>query len=56
MARRRAQIEASVVRYLQQLDTANRQEPSSAPHLVVEPPKRAGFGLVQAEGPPNSTS
>ena len=28
MARRRAQIEASVARYLQQLDTADRQEPS----------------------------
>ena len=27
MARRRAQIEASVARYLQQLDTADRQEP-----------------------------
>ena len=30
MARRRAQIEASVARYLQQLDTADRQEPSDA--------------------------
>ena len=30
MARRRAQIEASVARYLQQLDTADRQEPSEA--------------------------
>ena len=30
MARRRAQIEASVARYLQQLDTADRQEPSAA--------------------------
>jgi hypothetical protein len=30
MARRRAQIEASVARYLQQLDTADRQEPSVA--------------------------
>jgi Transposase DDE domain len=29
-ARRRAQIEASVARYLQQLDTADRQEPSEA--------------------------
>ena len=28
MERRRAQIEASVARYLQQLDTADRQEPS----------------------------
>ena len=28
MARRRDQIEASVARYLQQLDTADRQEPS----------------------------
>jgi transposase len=28
MARRRAQIEASVALYLQQLDTADRQEPS----------------------------
>ena len=30
MARRRAQIEASVARYLQQLDTADLQEPSEA--------------------------
>jgi len=30
MARRRAQIEESVARYLQQLDTADRQEPSEA--------------------------
>jgi transposase len=30
MARRRAQIEASVARYLEQLDTADRQEPSDA--------------------------
>ena len=30
MARRRGQIEASVARYLQQLDTADRQEPSEA--------------------------
>lgn len=30
MARRRAQIEQSVARYLQQLDTADRQEPSEA--------------------------
>jgi transposase len=30
MARRLAQIEASVARYLQQLDTADRQEPSEA--------------------------
>jgi hypothetical protein len=30
MARRRTQIEASVARYLQQLDTADRQEPSDA--------------------------
>ena len=30
MARRRAQIEASVARYPQQLDTADRQEPSEA--------------------------
>ena len=30
MARRRAQIETSVARYLQQLDTADRQEPSEA--------------------------
>jgi transposase len=30
MARRRAQIEASVARYLQQLDTADRHEPSDA--------------------------
>jgi transposase len=30
MARRRAQIEASVARYLQQLDTADRQEPFAA--------------------------
>ena len=30
MARRRAQIEASVARYLRQLDTADRQEPSEA--------------------------
>ena len=30
MARRRAQIEESVARYLQQLDTADRQEPSDA--------------------------
>jgi transposase len=30
MAQRRAQIEASVARYLQQLDTADRQEPSEA--------------------------
>ncbi len=30
MERRRAQIEASVARYLQQLDTADRQEPSDA--------------------------
>jgi len=30
MARRMAQIEESVVRYLQQLDTADRQEPSEA--------------------------
>src|SRR4029453_3830769 len=30
LARRRAQIEASVPRYLQQLDTADRQEPSEA--------------------------
>jgi hypothetical protein len=30
MARRRAQIEASVARSLQQLDTADRQEPSEA--------------------------
>jgi transposase len=30
MERRRAQIEASVARYLQQLDTADRQEPSEA--------------------------
>ena len=30
MARRRGQIEASVARYLQQLDTADRQEPSDA--------------------------
>jgi transposase len=30
MARRRAQIEASVSRYLQQLDTADRHEPSDA--------------------------
>jgi transposase len=30
MARRRAQIEASVARYLQQLDTADRHEPSEA--------------------------
>jgi transposase len=30
MARRRARIEASVARYLQQLDTADRQEPSEA--------------------------
>jgi transposase len=30
MARRRAQIEESVTRYLQQLDTADRQEPSDA--------------------------
>src|ERR671918_433943 len=30
MARRRGQIEASVARYLQQLDTADRQEPSLA--------------------------
>jgi transposase len=30
MARRRAQIAASVARYLQQLDTADRQEPSAA--------------------------
>jgi len=30
MARRRAQIEASVARYLQQLDTADRQESSDA--------------------------
>ena len=30
MARRRGQIEASVARYLEQLDTADRQEPSEA--------------------------
>ena len=30
MARRRAQIEESVARYLQQLDTADRQEPFEA--------------------------
>ena len=30
MARRRAQIEESVARYLEQLDTADRQEPSEA--------------------------
>ena len=30
MARRRAQIEASVARYLEQLDTADRHEPSEA--------------------------
>jgi ribosomal protein L14E/L6E/L27E len=30
MARRRAQIEESVARYLEQLDTADRQEPSDA--------------------------
>jgi hypothetical protein len=30
MARRRAQIAASVARYLQQLDTADRHEPSDA--------------------------
>jgi hypothetical protein len=30
MDRRMAQIEESVVRYLQQLDTADRQEPSEA--------------------------
>jgi hypothetical protein len=30
MARRRAQIEQSVARYLQQLDTADRQEPAAA--------------------------
>jgi hypothetical protein len=30
MERRMAQIEESVARYLQQLDTADRQEPSEA--------------------------
>jgi gas vesicle protein len=30
MERRKAQIEESVARYLQQLDTADRQEPSEA--------------------------
>ena len=30
MARRHAQIEESVARYLEQLDTADRQEPSEA--------------------------
>ena len=35
MARRRAQIEESVARYLQQLDTAGRQEPPEA--LASEP-------------------
>ena len=32
MARRVAQIEASVARYLQQLDSADRQEPSAGAH------------------------
>ena len=31
-----AQIEESVARYLEQLDTADRQEPSEAPHLLLQ--------------------
>jgi Transposase DDE domain len=39
MARRRAQIEESVARYLQQLDTADRQEPSDALATKTTRPK-----------------
>src|SRR3989454_9299231 len=39
MARRLAQIEESVVRYLQQLDSADRQEPSEATANQDEPPQ-----------------
>ena len=40
MERRLAQIEESVARYLQQLDTADRQEPSEALSSQDEPPQR----------------
>ena len=36
MARRRGQIEASVARYLQQLDTADRREPRGARNQAAE--------------------
>ena len=40
MERRMAQIEESVARYLQQLDSADRQEPSEALKTKTEPPQR----------------
>ena len=40
MARRMAQIEESVARYLQQLDSADRQEPSEALETKTDPPER----------------
>ena len=40
MERRMAQIEESVARYLEQLDTADRQEPSEALKTKTEPPER----------------
>jgi hypothetical protein len=44
MDRRMAQIEESVARYLQQLDTADRQEPSEA---LTQPGPFASVGVVK---------